>query len=161
VHYLHHFSPREDIVAHYLAADVMLVTSLRDGMNLVAKDYVACRHDETGALVLSEFTGAPDELGSALSGQPARHRGHEDIDAAFHSGDTEGIAAPHALPTQTSAQLRRQPLGLLVPARAADKPHPARFAAPIAGRRTMSGVVSAQPGWAGTRCSRRRRVALR
>jgi trehalose-6-phosphate synthase len=89
VHYLHHFSPREEIVAHYLAADVMLVTSLRDGMNLVAKDYVACRHDETGALVLSEFTGAPDELGSALSGQPARHRGHEDIDAAFHSGDTE------------------------------------------------------------------------
>ena len=40
----------------------MLVTPLRDGMNLVAKEYVACRNDETGALVLSEFTGAADEL---------------------------------------------------------------------------------------------------
>jgi trehalose 6-phosphate synthase len=53
-----------------LAADVMLVTSLRDGMNLVAKEYVACRHDETGALVLSEFTGAADELGSAFLVNP-------------------------------------------------------------------------------------------
>jgi trehalose 6-phosphate synthase len=70
VHYLHHFYPREEIVAHYLAADVMLVTSLRDGMNLVAKEYVACRHDETGALVLSEFTGAADELGSAFLVNP-------------------------------------------------------------------------------------------
>jgi trehalose 6-phosphate synthase len=70
VHYLHHFYPREEIAAHYLAADVMLVTSLRDGMNLVAKEYVACRHDESGALVLSEFTGAADELGSAFLVNP-------------------------------------------------------------------------------------------
>ena len=40
----------------------MLVTPLRDGMNLVAKEYVACRHDDGGALVLSEFTGAAVEL---------------------------------------------------------------------------------------------------
>jgi trehalose 6-phosphate synthase len=70
VHYLHHFYPREEIVALYLAADVMLVTSLRDGMNLVAKEYVASRHDETGVLVLSEFTGAADELGSAVLVNP-------------------------------------------------------------------------------------------
>ena len=70
VHYLHHFYPREEIVAHYLAADVMLVTSLRDGMNLVAKEYVACRHQESGALVLSEFTGAADELGGAFLVNP-------------------------------------------------------------------------------------------
>jgi trehalose 6-phosphate synthase len=70
VHYLHHFYPREEITALYLAADVMLVTSLRDGMNLVAKEYVACRHDESGALVLSEFTGAADELGSAFLVNP-------------------------------------------------------------------------------------------
>jgi trehalose-6-phosphate synthase len=70
VHYLHHFYPREEIAANYLAADVMLVTSLRDGMNLVAKEYVASRHDETGALVLSEFTGAADELGSAVLVNP-------------------------------------------------------------------------------------------
>ena len=46
-------------------------------MNLVAKEYVACRDDETGALVLSEFTGAADELSRRVPGQPARHRGHE------------------------------------------------------------------------------------
>jgi trehalose 6-phosphate synthase len=70
VQYLHHAFPREEMAALYLAADVMLVTSLRDGMNLVAKEYVACRHDETGALVLSEFTGAADELGSAFLVNP-------------------------------------------------------------------------------------------
>jgi trehalose 6-phosphate synthase len=62
VHYLHQSFPRDELVAYYLAGDVMLVTSLRDGMNLVAKEYVACRYDESGALVLSEFTGAADEL---------------------------------------------------------------------------------------------------
>jgi trehalose 6-phosphate synthase len=70
VHYLHRSYPREEMAALYLAADVMLVTSLRDGMNLVAKEYVACRHDESGALVLSEFTGAADELGSAFLVNP-------------------------------------------------------------------------------------------
>lgn len=62
VHYLHQSFPKEEMVALYLAADIMLVTPLRDGMNLVAKEYVACRHDERGALVLSEFTGAADDL---------------------------------------------------------------------------------------------------
>jgi alpha,alpha-trehalose-phosphate synthase [UDP-forming] len=70
VHYLHHSYPQEEMAALYLAADVMLVTSLRDGMNLVAKEYVSCRYDESGALVLSEFTGAADELGSAFLVNP-------------------------------------------------------------------------------------------
>ena len=70
IHYLHQTYPREELVALYLAADVMLVTSLRDGMNLVAKEYVASRHDETGALVLSEFTGAADELTGAILVNP-------------------------------------------------------------------------------------------
>ncbi|PFG44368.1 trehalose 6-phosphate synthase [Isoptericola jiangsuensis] len=62
IHYLHHSYPPEEMAALYLAADVMLVTSLRDGMNLVAKEYIAARHDLGGVLVLSEFTGAADEL---------------------------------------------------------------------------------------------------
>ncbi len=62
IHYLHHSYPAEEMAALYLAADVMLVTSLRDGMNLVAKEYIAARSDEQGVLVLSEFTGAADEL---------------------------------------------------------------------------------------------------
>ncbi len=66
IRYLHHGYPREEMVAMYLAADVMLVTALRDGMNLVAKEYVAARSDNRGVLVLSEFAGAADELGSAL-----------------------------------------------------------------------------------------------
>jgi trehalose 6-phosphate synthase len=70
VHYLHQSYPPEEMAALYLAADVMLVTSLRDGMNLVAKEYVACRYDEKGALVLSEFTGAADELTSAFLVNP-------------------------------------------------------------------------------------------
>jgi trehalose 6-phosphate synthase len=78
VHYLHHSYPREEMAALYLAADVLLVTSLRDGMNLVAKEYVACRHDERGALVLSEFTGAADELGSAFLVNPHDIEGMKD-----------------------------------------------------------------------------------
>ena len=65
VHYLHQSHPIEELVAMYLIADVMLVTPLRDGMNLVAKEYVACRPDNTGVLVLSEFTGAAQELRTA------------------------------------------------------------------------------------------------
>jgi len=78
VHYLHHSYPRQEMAALYLAADVMLVTPLRDGMNLVAKEYVACRQDETGALVLSEFTGAADELGSAFLVNPHDIEGLKD-----------------------------------------------------------------------------------
>lgn len=70
VHYMHHSYPQDEMAALYLAADVMLVTSLRDGMNLVAKEYVAARTDLGGVLVLSEFTGAADELGHAILVNP-------------------------------------------------------------------------------------------
>ncbi|CAH0309096.1 Trehalose-6-phosphate synthase [Microbacterium sp. Bi128] len=70
IRYLHQSYPREEMVALYLAADVMLVTALRDGMNLVAKEYVASRIDNRGVLVLSEFAGAADEMGSALQINP-------------------------------------------------------------------------------------------
>lgn len=75
IRYLHQGYPREEMVALYLAADVMLVTALRDGMNLVAKEYAACRIDNRGTLVLSEFAGAADELGTSLRVNP------HDIDA--------------------------------------------------------------------------------
>ncbi|GAB3273223.1 trehalose-phosphatase [Kineosporia babensis] len=70
VHYLHQSQDREELAALYLASDVMLVTALRDGMNLVAKEYVATRHDEQGALVLSEFAGAAIELPQAFLVNP-------------------------------------------------------------------------------------------
>ena len=53
-----------------MAADVMLVTPLRDGMNLVAKEFVAARRDKDGVLVLSEFAGASDELSDAILVNP-------------------------------------------------------------------------------------------
>ncbi|WP_040165106.1 alpha,alpha-trehalose-phosphate synthase (UDP-forming) [Microbacterium gorillae] len=70
IRYLHHSYPREEMVALYLAADVMLVTALRDGMNLVAKEYVATRIDDRGVLVLSEFAGSADELTSSVRVNP-------------------------------------------------------------------------------------------
>jgi trehalose 6-phosphate synthase len=70
IRYLHHSYPVEEMVALYLAADVMLVTALRDGMNLVAKEYVAVRGGLGGVLVLSEFAGAADQLRKALLVNP-------------------------------------------------------------------------------------------
>ncbi len=64
-----HHSHRE-IEPYYRAADFCLVTSLHDGMNLVAKEFVAARDDEQGALILSLFTGASRELGDALIVNP-------------------------------------------------------------------------------------------
>jgi trehalose 6-phosphate synthase len=70
VHYLHRPIPRDDLIAYFVAADVMLVTPLRDGMNLVAKEYIASRSDLGGSLVLSEFTGAAAELRQAYLCNP-------------------------------------------------------------------------------------------
>ncbi|HTT40677.1 MAG TPA: trehalose-6-phosphate synthase [Burkholderiales bacterium] len=62
---LEHVDPPE-VYAYYRAADACMVSSLHDGMNLVAKEFVAARDDEQGVLILSEFTGASRELAEAL-----------------------------------------------------------------------------------------------
>jgi alpha,alpha-trehalose-phosphate synthase [UDP-forming] len=75
----------EEVTKWYRAADLCLVTSLHDGMNLVAKEYLAARDDEEGVLILSKFTGAAVELGDAVIVNPydidgvadAIHRGLE------------------------------------------------------------------------------------
>ncbi|HYC46543.1 MAG TPA: trehalose-6-phosphate synthase [Burkholderiales bacterium] len=66
---IEHHDPVE-VYAHYRAADVCFVSSLHDGMNLVAKEYVASRDDERGVLILSEFTGAAGELPEAIIVNP-------------------------------------------------------------------------------------------
>jgi alpha,alpha-trehalose-phosphate synthase [UDP-forming] len=97
VQYLHQSFPMEEMAALYLAADVMLVTALRDGMNLVAKEYVAARSDDRGALVLSEFTGAADELTGAILVNP------HDID-----GMKDAITyAVHIDPRESRKRMRR------------------------------------------------------
>jgi trehalose 6-phosphate synthase/phosphatase len=70
IHYVYRSLTEGEVVALYRAADVMLVTPLRDGMNLVAKEFVTCRTDEDGVLVLSEFAGAAAEMGEALQVNP-------------------------------------------------------------------------------------------
>lgn len=70
MHYLHRHHDLEELVALYLAADVMLVTAVRDGMNLVCKEYVATRTDDSGVLVLSEFAGAAETMVDALLVNP-------------------------------------------------------------------------------------------
>src|SRR5207244_7573848 len=70
VHYVYRSLSERELVALYRAADVMLVTPVRDGMNLVAKEFVAARTDEDGVLVLSEFAGAAAELAEALHVNP-------------------------------------------------------------------------------------------
>ncbi|GAA1472142.1 trehalose-6-phosphate synthase [Corynebacterium felinum] len=70
VSYHHTSLPKWRLVELYSAADVMLVTPFKDGMNLVAKEYVACHGDGSGALVLSEFAGAAEELAQAYLCNP-------------------------------------------------------------------------------------------
>jgi trehalose 6-phosphate synthase len=104
VHYLHRPVPRDELIAFYVAGDVMLVTPLRDGMNLVAKEYVACRSDLGGALVLSEFTGAAAELRQAYLVNPHDLEGVKDaIEAALNQSVEEGRRRMRSLRRQVLA----------------------------------------------------------
>ncbi|MGQ4808228.1 hypothetical protein NKDENANG_01604 [Candidatus Entotheonellaceae bacterium PAL068K] len=70
VRYVHQNLPFHQICALLRRADLALVTSLRDGMNLVAKEYVVCQEHRPGALILSEFAGASSEMGEAFFVNP-------------------------------------------------------------------------------------------
>lgn len=70
IHYMYQSVSRAELGALYRLADVGFVTPVRDGMNLVAKEYVSCRDDGGGVLVLSEFAGAASELGESLRVNP-------------------------------------------------------------------------------------------
>ena len=115
--------------ALYRAADVFLVTPLRDGMNLVAKEFVASRTDDDGVLVLSEFAGAADELTSALVVNPYDVDAMADaIHAALTMSRDERRARMRALRQRVTthdaaawaerfmAELRAAPGGVAAPA---------------------------------------------
>lgn len=70
IRYLYTQFPAEELAAYYQASDIALITPLRDGMNLVAKEFVAAQTDDTKVLILSEFAGAAQELTSALLVNP-------------------------------------------------------------------------------------------
>ncbi|MBG0818135.1 trehalose-6-phosphate synthase [Planomonospora sp. ID82291] len=101
VQYLHQSYGRDELAALYLAADVMVVTPLRDGMNLVAKEYIACRNDLRGALVLSEFAGAADELRQAFMVNPY------DVDGLKRTMLAAMRATPHDLSRRMRSLRRR------------------------------------------------------
>jgi trehalose 6-phosphate synthase/phosphatase len=101
VRYLHRAIPESLLVSLFRAADVMLVTPLRDGMNLVCKEFVASRIDEDGVLVLSEFAGAADELTEAVMVNPYDAAGMAD---AMHSA----LIMPGAERRRRMRLLRRQ-----------------------------------------------------
>jgi len=103
IHYIKRSLTERQVVALYLAANVMLVTPLRDGMNLVAKEFVACRLSNLGVLVLSEFAGAAEEMVEALQVNPY------DIEAmaqayfdALNMSDDERRIRMHALRKRNS-----------------------------------------------------------
>ena len=115
VHYLNQSFDRAEVAALYLAADVMAVTPLRDGMNLVAKEYVAARIDNGGALLLSEFTGAAAELPEAYLINPHdvdSAQGHPRTGAGRHAG---GEPRPDAGDASPRARSRCAGLGPVVP----------------------------------------------
>ncbi|MFC6093832.1 alpha,alpha-trehalose-phosphate synthase (UDP-forming) [Saccharothrix lopnurensis] len=101
VHYLHQSVDRRELTAFMSAADVMVVTPVRDGMNLVCKEYVATRYDLGGALVLSEFAGAAAELTSAFLVNPHDLDGVKNaLEAALTLDPAEGRRRMRALRRQ-------------------------------------------------------------
>ena len=73
--YLRRNLPQSELAALYAGADVALITPLRDGLNLVAKEYVACKSSGDGVLILSEFAGAAAEMGEAVLVNPYDEEG--------------------------------------------------------------------------------------
>ncbi len=84
IHFYSSF-PREELVAFYVAADVLLVTPLRDGLNLVAKEYIASRQGSDGVVILSEFAGAAAELEGIVLTNPYSP---DDMDRALETALT-------------------------------------------------------------------------
>ncbi len=92
VWYLYRSLPFNDITALYNVADVALVTPLKDGMNLIAKEFIATKADGKGVLILSEMTGAAKELGEAIIVNPNnKEEIIESLKKALEMSDEEQI----------------------------------------------------------------------
>ncbi len=84
--------PYEEMVAWFSTADICWITPLRDGLNLVAKEYVAARKGVGGVLVLSEFTGASVLLDGAILTNPYSHRRMDEaIEEAIEMSPVEQV----------------------------------------------------------------------
>jgi trehalose 6-phosphate synthase/phosphatase len=107
VHYSYESLDRNELVTYYRAADVMAVTPLVDGMNLVAKEYVTSRSDNRGVLLLSEFAGAAREMTEAIIVNPYDITGMADaMGRALHLDPED----ERARMTKMRARLKRHDL---------------------------------------------------
>jgi len=98
VQYQFQFTPFENLAALYSVCDVALLTSLRDGMNLVAKEYIATRRDKTGVLLLSELAGAANELKQAMIVNPYNSEEIADaLNTALHMPISEQVVRNQAM----------------------------------------------------------------
>jgi glycosyltransferase involved in cell wall biosynthesis len=101
---------RQEVQRYYRAAHLCMVTSLHDGMNLVAKEYVAAREDERGVLILSQFTGAARDLQDAILVNPYDIRSTGEAIAQALEMDINDIRLPDA----SHAKIGEGPQHLLV-----------------------------------------------
>lgn len=97
--YIYNSVPLKDLIAYYSCANIALITPLRDGMNLVAKEYIASRINNDGMLVLSEFTGVAEEVdcGNVINPYDARSIGN---------GILRAIEVPESIKTEIMTKLR-------------------------------------------------------
>ena len=111
VHLLAQHHEHDAVMELFRAADICVVTSLHDGMNLVCKEFVAARDDLQGVLILSRFAGAARELLRGADRQPVPRRG-DGRRAESRRDDARGRAArAHGQPAQHGARIQRLPLG--------------------------------------------------
>lgn len=109
IHYFYRAFDFEEVTALYHIADIALVTPLRDGMNLVAKEYLAAKRDQPGVLILSEMAGAAIELSDALIVNPTDTKEIEDaILAALEMPEEEQLRALQSMQEIISTQTVEQ-----------------------------------------------------
>lgn len=105
IHYQYRSFPPAELVAYYRAADIALVTPLRDGLNLVAKEYVASRINGDGAVILSEFAGVSYQLPEAILTNPySPEEVADSLQRALTLGQHEGRERMAAMRSHVEAQ---------------------------------------------------------
>lgn len=109
VHYLNRSFSQQELLSYYQAADICLVTPIKDGMNLVAKEFVAASVDGRGVLVLSEFAGAADQLGAdALLVNPYDE---DEVATQLYRAWTMSEAEQHSRMERLSEVVEREDIG--------------------------------------------------
>ena len=110
IHYMYRSFGFEDLISLYLAADILFITPLRDGMNLIAKEYVAARQNKAGVLILGEMAGTAQELSEAIIINP------NDLEATSRASgncprdDQSGTEKTYENDAESSQQIRYQDL---------------------------------------------------